>query len=461
MNKAYQVCQQARRFIQREALVRPGQRVLLAVSGGPDSMALLYIMVALRGELGIELAVAHLNHGLRPEAASEEDFVRSQAAGLGIPFFSRQLDVREMAARQGLSLEEAGRLARYAYFEELAVYHGFNRVATGHHRGDVAETLLHHLLRGSGMRGLQGILPRRGKLIRPLLELDKSDLEACLAEAGLPCCRDLSNDEDIYTRNHIRHHLIPFLQAHYNPSIIETLNQTAAILREETACLDQILQTRWPLLVLQEDSQGIALDAAALAALPLALGRRGVMKALERMGGQEKWTMKDVDAVLGLLGKSGSSKSLNLKSGLVARKDYGSLKIARCRPPVAGYCYPVTVPGIVRIPETGRCYEFILAQNPGSRPRPGDFLLDWELLEPGLQLRSRRPGDRFQPHGLNGRKKVKDYYIDARISVEERERIPILCSSQGRVLALVGLRADASVHPRDGSSCLLIIRRLD
>lgn len=487
MNKAYFIRQKVKNFVEREGLASPGQRILLAVSGGPDSMALMYILTALRKELGVTTGVAHLNHDLRPEAGAEEALVRVQAATLNLSFFSCRVDIRGQAARQGISVEEAGRLARYAYFEELAASQGFDLIATGHHQDDVAETVLHHLLRGSGMRGLQGILPRRGRLIRPLLELTKRDLESYVEELHIPSCRDLSNWEDKYTRNHIRNQLIPFLRSHYNPSIVATLNQTAAIMREETAYLNELLQSCWPDLVLYEaDSEpapdrdiaasvqnttapsqdgsapardALVLDASALAGLPLALRRRAVMQALESVGGQEKWSMNDVETVLELLGKTGSSKALNLKSGIDARKDYGRLLISRRQQPVAAYEYMVEVPGVLDVAETGCRFEFLVCDAACQR-QPGDFVLDFDRLSSQLRLRSRRPGDRFQPYGLNGHKKIKDYLIDARIPWAERLRIPVLASPQGRIWALVGLRADAAVQPDSLSRSLLVIRRL-
>lgn len=409
--------------------------------------------------MDIKLSIAHLNHGLRTEAGGEEAFVSEQASALGLPCFVRKQDVRELAQNGHWSLEEAGRIARYEFFRELARAQTFNSIATGHQQGDVAETVLHHLLRGSGMRGLRGIMPANEGIIRPILCLDRSEILEYLTGQNIPYCRDLSNEDQLFTRNRIRHHLIPQLEEHYNPSIIAALNQLASIMREENAFMDRLAQTQLQELLVEEKKSGLVLDAAGLNALPLAMKRRLLLQALERIGGREKWSMSDVQDLGRLLGKTGSSSGIDLKKGFRAVMEYGQLRIGRISDASPAFNHPVQVPGEVMASSTGFRYSFEVVDRETYNPVAGDFLLDWERMESSLVLRSRQPGDRFTPDGMKGSKKVKDYFIDCKIPVRERDRAVILSSIQGRIWAIVGYRADAAAAPGPCTRHLLLIRR--
>ena len=204
-------------YIKEHNLITPGDLLVAGISGGPDSMALLHILLQLRPRLNFELVAAHLNHGLRPEAAAEEEFVRDYCQARQVPFYSRRVDIEEIAVRDKKSVEEAGRNCRYQYFNELVAQLGGTRIATAHHRDDNAETVLLNIIRGSGIKGLRGIRPVNGIIIRPLLCVDKNEIETYLAENSVKYCIDLSNYSTDYLRNRIRHNLLPLLEQDYNP----------------------------------------------------------------------------------------------------------------------------------------------------------------------------------------------------------------------------------------------------
>jgi len=226
------------------SLLERGDHLLVAVSGGPDSVALLRAMVALSPEYELRLTAAHLNHGLRgAEAHAEEVFVRSLCAGMGIPCLCKAVDIRALRKGRGMSLEEIGREQRYRFLDETAKTCGASKIATGHHRDDQAETVLINLLRGSGLEGLKGIPPvRDGRIIRPLLHVGRKEILEFLNHQGLTYMTDSSNSSPLFLRNRIRHELIPELALRYNPAVVEALSHTADIIRREDDYLQAVVR---------------------------------------------------------------------------------------------------------------------------------------------------------------------------------------------------------------------------
>lgn len=239
-----------RKTIADSAMLERENHILVAVSGGPDSVALLRVLVLLSFEYELRLTTAHLNHGLRgAEAQREEAFVHSLCAGMGINCISKTVDIRTLRKGSGRSLEEVGREQRYRFLDETAQTCGAKKIATGHHRDDQAETVLINLLRGSGLEGLKGIVPvREGRIIRPLLHIGREEILEFLNREGLPYITDSSNLGLHFLRNRIRHQLIPELTARYNPAIVRGLSHTAEIIRREDDYLQTVVRqilSRW------------------------------------------------------------------------------------------------------------------------------------------------------------------------------------------------------------------------
>ncbi|MDD2510453.1 MAG: tRNA lysidine(34) synthetase TilS [Syntrophomonas sp.] len=446
-----------RKYIQEEKLLEPGKKVLLGVSGGPDSMALLHIMHKLTPEMDLSLVALHLNHGLRPEAAAEEEFVREHCRKWAIDFYSRQADIRSLAAQQKKSLEEAGRDCRYQYFFEFLEELPADYIATAHHQDDQTETVLLHLLRGSGLKGLRGIMPRKGQLLRPLLALSKAEIVHYLDENQIPYCLDQSNKDLSFLRNRIRCELIPYLQKAYNPRIIESLNQLAGIARDENDYLEKQLHFSWDKLLRQQEPDLIILDKKALGEEHPALQKRLVLEALARLRGESGWEVKDVQRILRLLYQPGSSKYIQLRKGLRVKSIYQELHFRSKETPAAKFCYPISIPDRLSISETGENYIIELGQL--SDMQAGlSSCLDYDKLEQPLFLRSRQPGDRFQPSGMKGSKKVKDYFIDIKLPREQRDRVPLLASGQS-IYAVVGYRVSSLAELKAETRRVLIVRK--
>lgn len=447
------------KYIIEHSLIKPEEMVIAGVSGGPDSMALLHILDSLRPVLGFNLAVAHLNHCLRPEAAAEENFVRDYCQHREIMFYSRQVDVGQLASEEKKSLEEAGRDSRYQYFAQLAANLGASKIATAHHQDDNAETVLLNLIRGSGIKGLRGIRPVNGKIIRPLLCVNKSDIEHYLAVNSIRYCIDQSNYSTDYLRNRIRHQLLPLLKQNYNPRIVDSLNQLADIAAAENEAAEFETARVWGQLVKRNTADEITLDGDYLRLLHPAAQRRIILKTLFTLYGESGWDFQDIELVRNLLAKSGSTKSLQLKKGLYVKKIYGEVVFSSQPPGQVSFNYQVTIPGQVFIPETGQSFRFDLLGREDFIPEPGDFYLDYDKIEGELYLRSRQPGDLFSPRGMQGRKKIKDFFIDLKVPQEERNLIPLLATTE-EIYAILGFRVSRQAVVDAGTSRILLIKNL-
>lgn len=443
-------------YIREQNLIAVGDLVITGISGGPDSMALLDILIQLRPRLNFQLVVAHLNHGLRPEAAAEEKFVSDYCRIVQIPFYSRQVDVQEIATREKKSLEEAGRECRYQYFAELAAKLGANRIATAHHRNDNAETVLLNIIRGSGIKGLRGIRPINGKIIRPLLCVTKNEIESYLGENCIEYCIDLSNYSTDYLRNRIRHNLLPLLEQNYNPRIVEGLNQLADIAAAENNAMETETARFWEQLVIKQETDEIILDAHRILQLHPAFQRRVIMKTLSIIQGENSWDATDIKVVINLLSKSGSSRRLQLKQGLYVKKVYEHIAFTRKLPGKISFSYKVTVPGQVYIKETGKSYSFQLLERKDFKPQAGDLYLDYDKIQGELYLRSRQPGDVFCPRGMQGTKKIKDFFIDLKVPQDKRDQVPLLIAEK-KIYAILGFRIAQDAAVDDTTRRILLI----
>jgi tRNA(Ile)-lysidine synthase len=444
-------------YIKEHNLINRGELVIAAVSGGPDSMALLHLLTCLKPVLKFDLAVAHLNHGLRPEAQAEADFVRGYCQQEGIAFYSRQLDVGKLARQQKQSVEEAGRESRYRYFAELAAELGAARIATAHHQDDNAETVLLNLVRGSGIKGLRGIRPLNGMIIRPLLCLTRQDIEEYLQTHAIKYCIDESNYSTDYLRNRIRHQLLPLLKQEYNPRIVENLNQLAEIAAAENEVMELPTSRLAKEIIKRNTADELVLEGTAIRNLHPAYQRRIIRQALFNWQGERGWDFTDVELVRNLLSKSGSTKRLQLKKGLYVKKVYDQLIFSAQLPKQISFNYKVTVPGEVHIPEIDQSFSFDLIERKDFRPAADDFYLDFDKIKGELYLRSRRAGDWFQPQGMQGRKKIKDFFIDLKIPQAQRNTIPLLAAAE-EVYAVIGYRISRIAAVDSGTKRVLLIK---
>lgn len=424
-------------------LVVPGDRVLAAVSGGPDSVALAALLLMLREEMPLEVRLAHFNHRLRAEAAEDESFVRDLAGRWVLPLAVGSADVRAFAAARKLNLEEAGRDLRYAFLRRAAAAAGATKIATGHTMTDQAETVLMRLMRGAGIGGLAGVAPvvagEPCPVVRPLLGIPGPDLRAWLERRGLPWREDASNRDRRFLRNRIRAELVPELERRYEPRIVEHLARLAAIAREEDELLDGFVRELADEFILRTGRE-VTLDMRTLPLLFPALARRVGREYLRRLLGDLRGVTYDDVASLCALGEG---RELTLRKGVVLRREAGRIGPKKRRPRARPFRILWDGRGVLPIPAAGLVLSGARRKAAGGAARPaGDdaagAVLDADKLSFPLLVRNRRPGDLYRPLGAPGRKKLKEVLRAKRIPASARDRLPVVVSG-GRIAWAPGL----------------------
>jgi tRNA(Ile)-lysidine synthase len=449
----------------RRAMWAEGTSVLVAVSGGADSVCLLDLFRRLRESSSFSLAVAHLNHALRgPESDRDEEFVGELALRHGLPFHAQKLSPGELAEAPD-GLEAAGRRARYAFLEKAARSMGAQRVALGHTRDDQAETFLMRLLRGAGTRGLSGIYPVvEGRFIRPLLDAGRRDVEAYLRERSLAWREDSTNADLSRTRNRIRARLVPMLREDFNTEIGSALARATEILREDDAYLGEVT-SRVAERLLKRDPLGLSLSIPAMRVLPRALRRRLLRSACEKSFGAGKGpALPDFESMESLeelirLGRHGAA--ITLSGGYQARVYYSDLTFVN--PDLARFDeeVPLAVPGTVSLPQLG--VRLTAAEMAGPRdfaapPAPERAWLDADTLPGPLRVRARRAGDAFMPLGSTGESKLKAYLIDRKVPRPARERIPLVLAGH-HIAWVVGFQIDDRYKVTAGTRRILVLSK--
>lgn len=445
MSVVRDIIKKVRSTISKYGMLEPGERVVVAVSGGPDSTCLLDILSLIRSDLKIELLIAHFDHGLRPsDSEAEARFVEGLAESLNLPL---EIKCAEKETLQGeSSLEERARHARYLFFEEVSQKLSARKIALGHNLNDQAETVLMRLLRGSGLSGLGGIPPcRDGKIIRPLIEVTRGEVESYLEERGLKYMVDTSNLEQRFLRNRIRHELLPQLEK-YQPMILERLVQMAELMRSEDSFLEE-RAAEW----VKRSSEGgaggeIRIPLSSFLRLPDALKNRVIRYILRTTGRTlRRIGLRHILAVKSMASEKRPQSQIHLPNQVIAKRIYDTLAFGRVKENQAeGFCLSLKGPGSYRLDALGCTVSLVegergdLVRHEGS---PWVALISRDCVDYPLVLRNYTPGDRFMPLGMRGRKKLKDFFIDLKIPSDERARIPLLTYDNVPIW-VCGLRID-------------------
>ncbi len=452
--------------VARYGLLGEGDCILVGVSGGPDSVALLHLLAARAPVLKLRLAIAHLDHALRPESGEDAEFVRRMGEGLGLEVYMDRSDLAGRKRQPHVSLEAAARQARYAFFEKTAVHCKFNKVALGHHADDNAETILLHLLRGSGRRGLGGIRSiREGGYIRPLIRAGRGEVEDYLRTRRLPFRIDATNADLAIMRNRIRHGLIPLLESDYRQGVRAVLSRSAEIYAEEEVWLDGLLSPVLERMMVAHTSEELVVALTELGKLPVAAQRRIVRMAVQRMEGKAEGLAFDhVEQILWLTRRAGGAGPLYLPQRLRVRTRQGQLVFYRSSAgrqpdePPQGFEHFLSECGFLTIPETGdRVTLSKVARTTAGDAKsdnPWTAFLDAAVVRFPLTIRSWRPGDRFWPLGAGGTQKLKKFFGDHKVPGPERFRLPLLVSGD-RILWIPGHRIDQRARVRPAARCML------
>lgn len=458
-----------RRTIESYKLFEPGDRIVVAASGGPDSTALLHLLFLLSAETGWQLAVAHANHGFRPgESAREAEFVRAQAEKRGLPFFYRELDVPGYLKREGGNPQDAARLLRYDFLTAAAKSWKAGIIALAHHADDQAETVLMRILRGTGVSGLTGmslVQERDGlKLVRPLLRMGKKQLVGELERLQEAYVTDSSNAKTAYTRNRIRLETLPLLSS-YNPSVVHALNRLSEVAAADDDYLEEESRQKVAQMVRKGPGE-VRFSGAAFAGLHVALQRRFIKLILNYLfGTTENLDFAAVEQIRsGLLEDSAPNRRMSVSGSVYLEREYDAVRLGTG--PAAAvprdYVYPLeAVSGQIVLAESGGQLDIALVpagDKAAETACPWEARFDAEELVFPLQLRNRKPGDRMQVDGLNGSKKVKDIFIDDKVPRSRREHTPVVTDAGGAILWLPGIRRAGAAKVTENTRQILRIR---
>lgn len=447
-----------RAYILQHALIAAGDTVIVAVSGGADSLCLLSLLHVLAPELGCRLHVAHLDHALRTGSGADAAFVAARAAELGLTCAVERRDVRALARTRRLSLETAARAARYEFLREVARTTGAAVIATGHTRDDQAETLLLHLARGSGLHGLAGMAPRRDGVIRPLLEVSRAETEAYCAALGLEPRDDESNRSATYRRNRVRHEALPCLEA-IQPAASANIARAARLLSADLALVERLAQSALNRAIITRDRGRVTLSAARWAEAESELRPHLLRLLLESLlGHADGFTERHYAAMTAVLepAVSGSlprlsgqaqgargrrsspacsdkgPSSLSLPHGLVLARHGDAVTLGPpIAPPAALGEYVLAVPGVARTAAGTMRAEYTDAPCEWSSVPAHVAYLNGAAAGGSLTVRGWRPGDRVRPLGLVGTRKVQDVFVDRKAPRALRHTIPIVVGARG------------------------------
>ncbi len=451
--------QQVANTINKYNLFRQGERIVIAVSGGADSVALLYVLLGMQSEWGFKLHVAHLNHMFRAEEAFQDaEFVRQLAQKHKLSYSIEEFDVPAFKRRHKLSPQAAARRIRYEFLDKVAEKIKAGKIALGHNADDQAETMLMRILQGTGQEGLAGIPPQRGKYIRPLIETSRRQIEEFLKQATVPFRQDASNLSPKYLRNKLRLGLLPQLEQEYNPNLRNSLNQLAQILRAEAEWQNRHIEQLLPQIATSA-SQAVVLKLEAFRKQPLAVKRRILRWGIAQLKGDlDEINFSHIEQLLKLINAERGHKVLHLPQQIVAQKDYQTLSLKRqaATGTAPVYDYPLSIPGITAIPDLDMEIEAGIMERAklSDYPAGNEAALDLDKLKQPLSIRNRRAGDRFFPQGAKGAKKLKSFFIDHKIHLDQRDRIPLLVS-RAEIVWVAGYRINERYKIRDDTKQVL------
>ena len=438
------VLKQASATINKHQMLSMGDKVLIALSGGPDSTCLASVLAELFKEFDLTLFAHYVDHGMRPdETPAEMKSCEALCKRLGIVFSSSKVDVNALVKNSGMNTQEAARELRYTALAKAALDTGANRIALGHTLDDQAETFFMRILRGSGPSGLAGIAPVRRALIRPLINTRKADVLEYLGAKGIEAVQDSSNLKDHYMRNRLRQRLMPVLEE-MNPSIIETIGRTTEVLSDEERYFFIEVNKALMRLITSKGDDHIELFLRPFETLDRAIARRVLRRAVEETRSLRRLGHVHIEDILRLLAKGHSGDSIDLPHDIKVIKKYSTFLITAA-PPVCLETRILEAPGTLELAEAGiHIRATVLEQAPPPFKGSNKCVLDAMKAVFPLTVRARQDGDHFYPEGFGKRKKLQDYFVDAKVPRYERDAVPVITSGAGGedIAWIAGYRAD-------------------
>lgn len=436
-------------YINENKLLEKKDKVLVALSGGPDSVCLLHILYKLKDIFNIELGAIHINHMLRGEESDkDEKYIGELCEKLGINYYVKRIDIEYIAKQTGVSLEVAGRNERYNAFEEVKKEHEYTKIAIAHNANDQAETILMRMMRGTGLEGLVGIkASREGGIIRPILCLNREEIEKYCEDSDLRPRIDASNYERVYSRNKVRLDILPYMKENFNRDIIDTLNRMAILLQRDNEFIEEYSKESYEKYCKTINGELIIYNKLFKEEKESII-TRVIIRAFKNMSNShQNFEMKHIYEVINLVNK-GTGKKINLTNKIVAENTYGNI-ILRKNKDNYQECVKVKENiNILRdnIPEKIEFNNYNIYFELYKNETKVEFsknslikLFDYDKIKEKIIVRHRKEGDRMIPLGMSGNKKIKDIFINAKIPKEERDLTPILCFDE-KISWVVGLK---------------------
>lgn len=441
-------------------MIEANDSILVGVSGGVDSVVLLDILVKLRPVYNLTIFVAHLNHGLRGKAADEDEaFVVNLAEKYNVKVYTKKEDMLAYADANKISSEEAGRVLRYAFFDEIMQRENIQKIAIAHNKNDQAETILMRIMRGTGLDGIVGIKPVNGRIIRPLLFCSRVEIEAFECAEKLNHREDDTNKENIYTRNTIRNQLIPQLENLYNPNLVEGLSRMGQLLADDLEIIENQLEEILQKIAFQRQEKMVSFNRRVFLDLSLGLKRRVLRHAIQSIQGDlVNIEEKHIHNMIQLISQGKTGKEIHLTNGWIAKNNYDFFEISQPSEKYANYEFELEI-GKKQSFGTFEIETFVEDKIKIDFYTKDIFLkfFDYDRIKSSLKVRNRRPGDRIVPLGMKGSKKIKDLFIDEKVASDKRNQIPlIVCGDE--IVWVVGYRIGDGFKVSEQTKKVLVVK---
>jgi len=452
------IIQKLKKTIEKYNMLAAGEHVLVGLSGGPDSVCLLYLFYLLKNEYRLKISAAYIDHGLRPEDIPKEiEFCRNFCKNLNVEFHTQSVSVKDYAQRERINLQESARILRYAALDQISIVIKAHKIAIAHNADDQAETVIMRLLRGAGPAGLSGIPPVRKKIIRPLIEIERKEIEEYLKNRNIAYITDPSNESLKYLRNRIRHTLMPVIKS-ISPQAIKIISKTADILREENDYINITVTKTLMRLISRKTDQKVELFCNPMEPLNIVILRRALRVAIDSVRDLKGLTFDHIEDIINLIKNGKPGDRIYLPKGIRAIKGYSTL-IITAEPPKKLSTYEISIPKDVFLKEASVVLSLKeIKKNELQSFGDGkkEICIDMDKLEFPLIVRARKPGDYFYPFGFGKRKKLQDFFVDEKIPRDERDIIPVI-ESNGNIVCIAGYRVDDRFKIDDNTKrCLQI-----
>lgn len=415
-------------IILSQKLIEKDDNVLIALSGGPDSVFLFHILLKLKDRLSFKLYASHINHLYRGcDAEHDEKFVTDLCNEYGVKLFIKRKNATEYAQELGLTEEEAGRKLRYDFFNDNITELGGGKIAVAHNLNDQSETVLQRLIRGTGIDGLSAMSFKNGSIIRPILEINKKDIIEYLEENKISYCMDYTNNLPIYGRNKIRLNLIPYLEENFNPNIQNVLFRMSRIMKSDSEIVEKYINIIYNDVLVEIDSSKVVLNINKLKILSANELGRVVRKAIKELKGNTiNLENKHIDYVISLIFNNNTGKQINLSDNIIVLISYNNLIIRKSIEKIRNFEYNINIGKEIYIKEVNKTIVLNLEDATEYKKKANEFFIDFNSIKGQIKVRNRKNSDTMIPFGMTGKKKLKDIFINYKIPVDERPKMLIL-----------------------------------